>query len=1072
MAPAQDPTVAASSRGRPMIERLRPPPGPAGDSAADAAAGQRLRRWRQQQPFDDGIWWQTRLRSEGADEATLRRLLAEPAEVLDRRLPTPDWGGWAAWPSAAGNGSLRAPIPAKPSEQEPFFAPVARPLLDRAHARLRAALVRLATARPAAISPDRLLDDLFPALLWRIHAMLTRTLTLELHLAKAAGQLPDDPERRFAAFLNQLDEPGRRERLITDYPVLGRQLWLAAEQWVANGVRVAERIAADHDLISRHFAGGAPIGPANQIQLGAGDRHQCGQSVATVGFDSGLVLVYKPRSLAIDEHFAQLLDWLNEAGLCLSLRAPACLDRGSYGWAEFIAPQVCDDEAGIRRFYRRQGSLLALLELLRANDMHAENLIAAGEHPVVVDLETLLQPRLPFEEAGATAAERRAVAAARASVLYVGLLPIMAWQTRDGRAIDLSGLGRRPGQQTPMGVPVLADIGTDAMHVQLQRIPMELPDHRPVPADTELNLLDYADDLTTGYAEMYTLCRNRREDLLADSGPLARFRGDQVRVVVRSTVVYTTLLATGFHPDVLRDGLERDRHFDFLWRRVAETPALAAVVPAERQDLWCGDVPYFTGRTDSAGLFDSGGQPVPRLAVVPGLDLVRRDLRARDGEHLSGQLNLIRGSLAAAAINASNELVYPSYALPEVAGGACAEELVAAAEGIGAKLASQAYVADGSAQWLGLSSHAGRDWTVGPLSPDLFNGLSGVALFLAELGRLSRRRRYTDLARRAVATIRSQLARDPLVGPAGMAGLPGVVYALCRLAEPLDDESLLEQAVAVAADLRGSAADDAHFDVVGGSAGTIAALRMLHAMRPDGPAAELVAAAADRLWATAQQYPSGWGWLPALISERGLSSVPLASFGHGNAGIAWALGHAAALLGEERHAELARDAVAYERSLFDPARGAWRDMRLPDQTVGVCAWCHGAVGVGLGRLDCPRPALGDDFAVDRDIEAALASARSEGFGMSHCLCHGDTGAIDLFLTAASVLDRPRLRTEANLRAAQVLASIRADGEICGVPFGRPTPSLIVGLAGIGYGLLRMADPDRVPSVLLLQPAAG
>jgi hypothetical protein len=30
-------------------------------------------------------------------------------------------------------------------------------------------------------------------------------------------------------------------------------------------------------------------------------------------------------------------------------------------------------------------------------------------------------------------------------------------------------------------------------------------------------------------------------------------------------------------------------------------------------------------------------------------------------------------------------------------------------------------------------------------------------------------------------------------------------------------------------------------------------------------------------------------------------------------------------------------------------------------------------------------------------------------------------------------------------------------------------AVMLGLAGIGYGLLRLAEPDRVPSVLLLEP---
>ena len=33
------------------------------------------------------------------------------------------------------------------------------------------------------------------------------------------------------------------------------------------------------------------------------------------------------------------------------------------------------------------------------------------------------------------------------------------------------------------------------------------------------------------------------------------------------------------------------------------------------------------------------------------------------------------------------------------------------------------------------------------------------------------------------------------------------------------------------------------------------------------------------------------------------------------------------------------------------------------------------------------------------------------------------------------------------------------------------PGLMVGLAGIGYGLLRLAYPEQVPSVLVLAPPA-
>src|SRR5690606_29821718 len=45
-------------------------------------------------------------------------------------------------------------------------------------------------------------------------------------------------------------------------------------------------------------------------------------------------------------------------------------------------------------FYRSAGSLLCLARAFSLKDLHFENIIAAGGHPVVIDLETLAQPCL------------------------------------------------------------------------------------------------------------------------------------------------------------------------------------------------------------------------------------------------------------------------------------------------------------------------------------------------------------------------------------------------------------------------------------------------------------------------------------------------------------------------------------------------------------------------------------------------------------------------------------------------------------------------------------------------------
>ena len=86
-----------------------------------------------------------------------------------------------------------------------------------------------------------------------------------------------------------------------------------------------------------------------------------------------------------------------------------------------------------------------------------------------------------------------------------------------------------------------------------------------------------------------------------------------------------------------------------------------------------------------------------------------------------------------------------------------------------------------------------------------------------------------------------------------------------------------------------------------------------------------------------------------------------------------------------------------------------------------------------------------------------------GPSTNHCLGHGELGNLEL-------LARAGVAGALNRRAGTVLDQLETTGPRCGTPGGIPTPGLLVGLAGIGHGLLRLAFPQRVPSVLLLEPA--
>jgi type 2 lantibiotic biosynthesis protein LanM len=606
------------------------------------------------------------------------------------------------------------------------------------------------------------------------------------------------------------------------------------------------------------------------------------------------------------------------------------------------------------------------------------------------------------------------------------------------------------------------------MHLARKRQVMPGSQNRPMLAGVAVDTLDYAEAISAGFTSVYRTLLRHREALLADEGPLGRFAADEVRVILRATRTYAVLLRESFHPDVLRDALDRDRLFDQLWATIEQQPYLARVISAERDDLQQGDIPMFTTRPGSTDLWTSRHERIADFSDTPGLALAQQRVQQLSEMDLVRQHWFIRASLATLSRDRGQRSRHP---LPAPQTLADPEHLLAAACAIGDRLETLALHGEQEVSWIGLTLAREHDWSLAPLDLDLYGGLSGVTLFLAYLGAVTGEPRYTALAQASVPTLRRQVehrrAYLPSIG--GFSGWGGVIYTLTHLGCLWDQPALLTEADALVELLPALITRDEQLDVIGGAAGCIGSLLSLHQCAPSAQTLAAAVQCGDRLLACAQPMAQGIGWrIPA-------SPQPLAGFAHGAAGMAWALWKLFAHTGAERFRTAALAAMAYERSLFAPEVGNWPDLRQHEAAQKIdqpsppfmTAWCHGAAGIGLARLQV-LPYL-DDVATRAEIETALQTTLASGFGYNHSLCHGDLGNLELLLQAGELFEDAQWRQQVHRLAAIGLASIARDGWRCGVPLGTETPGLMTGLAGIGYGLLRLAAAARVPSVLVLAP---
>ena len=1013
------------------------------------------------------------LAEHGLDEAGLIRMLGEaPETVRDRFDREPEYARRLvdAW-------RRRPPTGAGPDDPT-GFAVVVAPLVEDAREQLRSRVDALVADHPR-LTAEALTTHLGHGPFDTLNGMLARVMALELNVLRIRGDLAGaTPHERFHHFLHRLRQPAHALRLLREYPVLARDLVRVVDDWADARTEFAERLVADHAALAACHGGPDALGDLAQVSFGAGDSHRGGRSVAVVRFTSGARVMYKPRNLRVDQHFQRLLSWLDDRGAQPPLRTFWVLDRGTYGWTEFVESGPCADRDALRRFHRRQGALLALLQTLGATDFHLENVIASGEHPMLIDLEAMLhnwqweRPAEPDDRAGYLQAV--GIDLMSRSAVTVGLLPAPVLWTEGSQVnrFDMSGMAGAGGQLTARPVMVWNGLGTDEMHLDRQRVTLPGSANLPTLADDEADVTEFAPEIVDGYRRLYRILFEHRDDLLAADGPLAAFARDEVRVVPRATESYVRMLAEARHPDLLRDALDRDRWFENLWAGHDGREQRERLIAAELAQMRAGDVPIFVTTPSSPDLVGGDGTVLPAALRRTGLDAVRDRLADMSEDHLAQQSWIIEASVTALIMGDPSTWRPPTPPRrPAAAGPVPPERLVDAARLVGNRLLATALTDGDRICWLGLGLVADKVWMLGPSAMDLYNGISGIALFLGRLARVTGDPAYRQAADLAATMMlregRAWLAEpaDATLGVGGFDHLGGAVYALSHLAAVLDRDDLLDTATGLAAAMAAHTADSREYDIISGTAGGLLALLSLHRMTGDPDLLAGAGAMAAHLTAGARPVADGVGWHGALYVDR-----PLAGFSHGASGIATALARWDRHRGTGEHRATVDAALRYERTLYDETTGNWRDLR-PDAPPGrgMVAWCHGAAGVATARAELLGHATDDDLVRD-DLRLASAALRDpHNLLHNHSICHGDLGNAEAaWVVAAAVGDDALARHAATLTAAAV-ADVEAGAWRCGVPRGVATPGLMCGLAGIGYAFLRLADPAGVPSVLSLEP---
>lgn len=897
-----------------------------------------------------------------------------------------------------------------------------------------------------------------------------RTLVLDLNMNREQGKLLGaTPEQQYQYYHRHcLQDQTYIEQLFEKYPVLLRALGGEIRKYRKFLNELFTRFERDYEQIAGLLSSSTPL-QIRDIEMGMGDAHSDGRKVTRLILNCGQ-LIYKPRNLAIDKLYETIIQFTNEmSGVSdLQLQAPMVLARKHYGWAQYISFQGCMTEQQVERFYTRMGAQMALLYTLQAVDFHSENLIAHGDQPVLIDLESLFHPMYERDQEAITAYQQ-AEKQLNESVRALGLLPFLF----AGKA-DISGIGRKGKTKSILKVPQLKYAKT--AHMQVERDYTETDESYNQPALEQtltINPKQYVKQLKRGFTMMYELLHRHKQalcQLIEQQGADA-----VIRFIPKPTVKYASLLELSFHPRFLHNSIDREVFLAKIWEDARGRADFEKLVTYEFVDLLNNDIPYFSIRLHEPHVYTAKGKKIGHYFNESPLQMVQRRVADLSKEDMEFQLRVIELSMLAAEEQKQTVLKqfvskqYSDYTHIPLAGYDMqlrkkAGELTDYIHGN----AYQSCIADKPTYaWLNTMPVGVEElqWKLSVMGDSMYDGLSGMALLNLALWKTGAGEAYFQRAEHIMNDVIERYTALEItadnrerISIGAYSGIASMVYTLLNFYTMTGKRRFYESARTLAALIPQLLPYDRELDLIGGSSGALAVMARAYEIEHDPLFRELAEQCAAYLIDKAIHVNE------QQITWEGIAGKPLTGFSHGNAGMIYALQL------WEHHTDNNELKMIIEKGMnFENANcshGNWNDLRKPVEEAATSAWCHGSPGILLSRLqlaDSTHPAIAQQAVADQQM--ALPNILHDGFGREQSLCHGDMGN-------AMILIRYGQRTNQsewiNVGKNLIIESAHSRTQYqCGVGNEVETPNLMLGLAGIAYGMLYASHPE-LPNILDLE----
>ena len=917
--------------------------------------------------------------------------------------------------------------------------------------------------------PDKLLLDVLTDVTDKLSGQSYRVLVNAYNEAAEKGVLfGETTERRNRYFRDYLLKNTKYlEELYMDYPelyvVMNRTTSYTLE-YILEIIRNTER---EMDKINRELGDGKPFGKLYSIHIGNGDCHNNGKTVAGLVFEDGQKLMYKPRSLKMEESYARLIKWVNqnvsESTGVSYCKVYTCEDAG---WTEFIENTTCENAKEVEEFYKKMGEILCIIYTLNAKDFHCENVIANGKFPILIDLETLIHVDDLEKKQEQDAIEEKIYDFINHSVYSTAMLPSVLQNYNTEECMEVGAISSGRKRISPFKAQVLK--GTDSDHISIESQYQEVPlnQNLPVYDGKQIGAGGYFSFVKNSFVKMYRWIQEHREEYIHMLKEV--FDDVECRVIYKTTNNYTQLLNTSYHPSLLHNEVDREVYFHRIGLLYDEKENLSVLYQDEIAAMMNGDVPVYFMRSNGNYVYNASEKKISKFYLNTPIDKIEEKVRGMSETDMERQIALIYFSFIGCEIptdiSGETELRFAVDGLPKKS---C--DFIQTAKNIADKAVDRAFTGriHGKKQisWFGFEGMGEHGYSVVPVGWDLYKGNCGIALYYFYLAEITGEKKYNDYAFDILCsvekTFQDATAEDlKFVGVGAFTGVTGYIYTLYKMVErnwisKSEIQFRLDIVEQLLDYIESCISENDRVDVLTGTAGILGTFVSVYPYT-SGSISEKVfdiikKAAAHLLEKVILKEDKKATWFEN--SDIG--------YVHGNTGIITHLARANCILKDKNIEDIIEKVLRYEREdCYDAQKQRW----IMRENAHYFSWCNGIAGMILGKIMLKEAGVQDPL-LDQEIAQMTVQLKDTGFGNSNCLCHGDMGTLCVLKYVAGYLHDNELMERCWNTTVEYVGKNMEHGKM----FVLEDWGLMTGNAGVGLGLLEQATEESfLASVLSLR----